>query len=313
MDRIFPFFGPWAVSLYTVFGSLTICLGAGSLQCESVARQGSSCFCNVWIYNGILRIGLRGVDRVATATFCGLVRAAMPTETYGPDPFFWTYIIVSILLVGLGLFLLTRQFWESRWLMEKINAPLAGKGLSFAPAADPALFVEMQTRQKLKFITQEQEANDIFNVSTAYGEHGIRAKCCRTSESSSWCHAVGGNLRLLDNADCSWAKVQAVLNLSSSTRIRVPYCVLSVSVLAGGRKVPERCRLQVRHWHGRAYTYMHNYNILYIYMLYTHTHLCVYMCICIVVYVYRLIYICIYMYVHIIFMYICIYRYTKHV
>eukprot|EP00439_Symbiodinium_sp_Y106_P056313 s2393_g7.t2 len=73
-------------------------------------------------------------------------QAAMPTETYGPDPFFWTYIIVSILLVGLGLFLLTRQFWESRWLMEKINA------------------------QKLKFITQEQEVTplDQFELGRMY-------------------------------------------------------------------------------------------------------------------------------------------------
>ncbi|CAL1147841.1 unnamed protein product [Cladocopium goreaui] len=56
-----------------------------------------------------------------------------PLEKYGPDPFFYTYIIVSVLVVVVSLYLITKPFWEQRWLIEKINA------------------------QKLKFITNESE------------------------------------------------------------------------------------------------------------------------------------------------------------
>jgi len=56
-----------------------------------------------------------------------------PLEKFGPDPFFYTYIIVSLLIIVVSLYFITKPFWEQRWLMEKINA------------------------QKLKFITNEGE------------------------------------------------------------------------------------------------------------------------------------------------------------
>jgi len=56
-----------------------------------------------------------------------------PLEKYGPDPFFYTYIIVSVLVIVVSLYFITKPFWEQRWLIEKINA------------------------QKLKFITNESE------------------------------------------------------------------------------------------------------------------------------------------------------------
>ncbi|CAE7474709.1 unnamed protein product [Symbiodinium natans] len=64
-------------------------------------------------------------------------RKLLPTEKYGVDPFFWTYIVVSVLIVAVALFLITKPYWEQRWLIEKINA------------------------QKLKFITQEKEVTPI--------------------------------------------------------------------------------------------------------------------------------------------------------
>ncbi|CAE7209165.1 unnamed protein product [Symbiodinium pilosum] len=60
-----------------------------------------------------------------------------PLEKYGADPFFWTYIIVSVLIILVSLYLITKPYWEQRWLIEKINA------------------------QKLKFITQEEEVTPI--------------------------------------------------------------------------------------------------------------------------------------------------------
>ncbi|CAJ1335007.1 unnamed protein product [Effrenium voratum] len=56
-----------------------------------------------------------------------------PLEKFGPDPFFYTYIIVSILVVLVSLYLITKPYWEQRWLIERINS------------------------QKLKFITNESE------------------------------------------------------------------------------------------------------------------------------------------------------------
>ena len=145
----------------------------------------------------------------------------MPTETFGPDPFFWTYIIVSGLIIAIALFLITKPFWENRWLMEKINAQLAGKGRTHfvsGSSSSDFLFAEVQTRQKLKFITQEQEASDISShvMSILHG-HGIRGKCSRTSAIIFVVSyrlvvlTLDGSLHLLDNkADGCWANSQAV-------------------------------------------------------------------------------------------------------
>ncbi|CAK8985512.1 unnamed protein product [Durusdinium trenchii] len=57
-----------------------------------------------------------------------------PLEKFGPDPFFYGYIIISLLVVAVSLYLITKPYWEQRWLIERINA------------------------QKLKFITNEDEA-----------------------------------------------------------------------------------------------------------------------------------------------------------
>jgi len=60
-----------------------------------------------------------------------------PMEKFGPDPFFWTYVIVALLILLTAIYLITKPFWEQRWLMERINA------------------------QKLKFITQEEKVTPI--------------------------------------------------------------------------------------------------------------------------------------------------------
>lgn len=49
----------------------------------------------------------------------------------GPDLFFYFYLITSAIIVIVSLYLVSRGYWENRWMVEKINA------------------------QKLKFITNE--------------------------------------------------------------------------------------------------------------------------------------------------------------
>lgn len=86
-------------------------------------------------------IGPRAVEGLSSLPECGAQIALAdsstpdltPLEKYGPDPFFYTYIIVSVLVIVVSLYLITKPFWEQRWLIEKINA------------------------QKLKFITNESE------------------------------------------------------------------------------------------------------------------------------------------------------------
>jgi tetratricopeptide (TPR) repeat protein len=53
-------------------------------------------------------------------------------EKNGPDTFFYVFIIVSLLVIVVSLYIITKPYWEQRWLIEKINA------------------------QKLKFITEEE-------------------------------------------------------------------------------------------------------------------------------------------------------------
>ena len=50
-------------------------------------------------------------------------------EKFGPDPFFYTYIIVSALIVLVSLYLITKPYWEQRWLIERINASAAQSGV----------------------------------------------------------------------------------------------------------------------------------------------------------------------------------------
>jgi len=67
-------------------------------------------------------------------------------EKYGPDPFFYFYIGTSILIVVVVVYILTKPYWENRWLVEKINA------------------------QKLKFITQEAKTTpyDKYDLARMY-------------------------------------------------------------------------------------------------------------------------------------------------
>eukprot|EP00933_Yihiella_yeosuensis_P064416 TRINITY_DN6778_c0_g1_i1.p1 TRINITY_DN6778_c0_g1~~TRINITY_DN6778_c0_g1_i1.p1 ORF type:complete len:261 (-),score=69.05 TRINITY_DN6778_c0_g1_i1:131-808(-) len=53
-------------------------------------------------------------------------------DRYGPDPFFYTYFVALFILVAVGIYLITKPYWEKRWLIERIN------------------------EQKLKFITEEE-------------------------------------------------------------------------------------------------------------------------------------------------------------
>lgn len=58
-------------------------------------------------------------------------------EKNGPDAFFWVYIVLSIIIVTVAFYLITRPYWEQRWLIEKVNAA------------------------KLKFITAEKDTTPI--------------------------------------------------------------------------------------------------------------------------------------------------------
>lgn len=60
-----------------------------------------------------------------------------PFEETGADAFFYIYLISSALIIAVSLFLITKPYWEQRWLVEKVNS------------------------KKLKFITQEKDTTPI--------------------------------------------------------------------------------------------------------------------------------------------------------
>lgn len=55
----------------------------------------------------------------------------------GPDLFFYIYVVISLIIVVVSLYILSKPYWENRWLVEKINA------------------------QKLKFITDESSTTPV--------------------------------------------------------------------------------------------------------------------------------------------------------
>jgi len=67
-------------------------------------------------------------------------------EKFGPDPFFFFYIITALIILAATFYVCTKPFWENRWLVEKIN------------------------KQKLMFITQEEKATalDRYDLARMY-------------------------------------------------------------------------------------------------------------------------------------------------
>lgn len=73
-----------------------------------------------------------------------------PLEVLGPDPYFYVFVITSIIIVVWGSWGLTKQFWERRWVIEKVNA------------------------QKVMMITQEDDVTpmDQYKLAMLYVELG---------------------------------------------------------------------------------------------------------------------------------------------